>query len=155
MQRGQRTRGRDLENGAKAIRAAGAGSAIEIAVGTQGQAAIWIRPIWSGEVVECRDGTGGRALKNCAAAKSPSLMQRSVQISVLALRQNPAIERNTPFDRAVEIVQIGVGLRVEWRWCDTHDEQEHAAEHNRQPRTVCEDSCRETQAARWCHTSSI
>lgn len=45
MQCGQNSRWCDLENGAKAIQATVAGSAIEIAIGTQGQAAKGSRPI--------------------------------------------------------------------------------------------------------------
>ncbi len=130
MQGGQHPGGGDLEKGPGVIRVSPGCGAIKIAVRPQGQPTVEHVAIGSGEVVQYGERPRGRDLINCAYARS-SCLQRSIQISIPALCGSCRITATTPVGRAIEIVQVRVGLRVKGRWCHTHDKQEHASEPNR------------------------
>ena len=52
-------------------------------------------------------------LENCSHPGRTSTVRRAVQIAVAPLRQNLGIRRRTSFDCAIEIVQVGVHLRMD------------------------------------------
>ena len=110
MQGGQSAGGTDLEDGSHVVGAAPLGGAIEVAVRPQGQAAIGILAIESGEVIDRSDHTGGSHFEHCAHAETPSRKSSAVEVTVAALGENSRTARLAALSGAVEVVEIGVGL---------------------------------------------
>ena len=93
----------------------GGRGAVEIAVESQGHAALRRVSVCDIEVVQRDDNAARRHFKDRAAPIRPAANLSAVQVSVPPLRQQAGIDRATPVVGTVEIEEVGIGLRLQHR----------------------------------------